>query len=264
MARSTVTVDIKSKLATYQHKSLKELPAIALDLADMPTHSGLQTEIALIGYAIGQKSGKADYDFNRNVFVPYCMRYYGEGRGLQRKPLKGFSEKGEHAEKSSALTLLRGYEHFYKAGKSGINCEPVIRSIMEAGGELAKKGIATKGAMLSKLLEEAKGKAPKADAITAAIDKVNNAPEGTGPDPVKTAAKAFRSRVAALAADAKFAAKITPAEKAQFEELVQSAIAFKMTVLGEKVQTSEDTALLALVASLAQPVEKTTRRRARG
>lgn len=262
MARNQVTVDVKAKIATYTAKSLKDFTGEAKKLANQPTHSGLQTELAIMFYVGQKKAGKNAFDGNKAIFVPFCTDYYGPGKGLQRAELKGFSPDGKHTAKSSALTLLRGYEHFAAAGKVDGDMVPAIRAILEAGDEVAKKGIAAKGAMLSKLIEAAKGGVPKGDAVKEAIDKVNNAPAGAKPNPVVTAARALRSRAKDLASDAEFKAALNPPVAVQFNAMVEAIVTFAQIAIGAKAgkagenEATTNAALLAAAAALTVPAPK--------
>lgn len=269
MARTSKTVDIGTEMTAVQKMSLKDMGGEAVKLANQPSVGTLQTRLALMAY-YGQKKAlaakNAKWDFNLEIFVPFCSNYYHPDFGGNRAELKGFKANGTHEPKSSALSLLRGYTHFADAAKSTKDMEPVIRAILSAK-DIATKGITVKGSLLSSVIEDAKGAVPTAKAIADAVDKKANPAEPTT-NPVVTAAKSLRSRIAALLAEEEFKAGLNPTTAPLFNAIAESVVAFAMAAIGTKTgkpgaaeKTANDTLIANAAALVAAPV-KAARKRA--
>jgi len=262
MAKQSNTISaIAAESKTVENLPIKDYRKHAMSIANTASEGTLQTTLALMGF-YGARKGGEKFDFNTEVFVPFSEEYYRPEK--RRKPLKGFSPDGKHEAKSSALTQLRGYTHFVTAGQNKTHdLSSVVKAVL---GDLriATIGIGAKGALVTKIVTDAKGKLPVAgDVDKAVVDKIT---VEDGKTNAVTVAKSLRSRLAALTADTDFVAALNPTTAALFNALTESTVAFAQAVIGTKAgkpgeaEAKANNDLLAAAAKLVAPAEKTKRR----
>ena len=172
MARKSQNQNVEVEFNTASKLALNEFTSKARELGNTPSEGGVQLQLAILAFAGAQKAAKtkAKWDFNTAVFCPFAANYYGAGKGGKREELKGFRADGKHEKDSTALTVLRGYNHFATAGALPYDVKPVALAIL-SDQRIGQMPISRKGAMLSKLIADAKGVPPKASVVAEAIEE---------------------------------------------------------------------------------------------
>lgn len=189
MARKTNDiVDVAFKKADIT--PLKSFSEHAADLGNTPSEGGVQLQIAVLAFVGAQKAAKAKakWDFNKDVFVPFAANYYRKGLGGKREELKGFRADGKHDKDSTAMTVLRGYNHFATAGALPYDVKPVALAIL-SDQRIGQLPISRKGALLTKLVTDAKGAPPKPSVVADAIEELIPAENKGGRGKVDAVAK---------------------------------------------------------------------------
>jgi hypothetical protein len=145
--------DANEALKEVKGVTLKNAPAMAAKIADVPTEGGIQRSLSALAFATGQAARKAKmegYKFD-DIFTSYATAFYVKDRKMPTEgSLKGYRSR---------------YNAFCEAGQMPYDATSIVREVLA----VRDVNLAWRAGAVRDLLAKFKSHAPKATEVADAL-----------------------------------------------------------------------------------------------